>query len=372
MDWSKRLAERTRLVEFSGIRKFFELGAQLADPIDLSIGMPDYDAPAPVKDAAIAAIRAGHNRYTPTAGLPELRERIAAHIKRTSGLDLPVLVTSGLSGGLTLALLACVDPGDEVVFCDPYFVSYLQLVRMVGARPVTVSTYPDFAFDPARIESVLTPRTKALIINSPANPTGRIMSGDEIRAASDIARRHDLALISDEIYDGLCYDFPAESPQAYAPEHTIVLRGFGKTYGMTGWRMGYATGPAAILAEMTKFQQFTYVCAPSMAQHAVLAAMDCDVSQHRRDYRRKRDLACGLLAECFEFHRPGGGFYIFPRVPAGFRDAGAFCEAAVRHNVIVIPGNVFSDVNTHFRISYATTDERLQRGCEILCRLARR
>jgi len=370
MDWNRFLAERTTKVEFSGIRKFFEMAGRLENPCDLSIGLPDYDAPPEMKEAAIDAIRAGRNRYTPTAGLPELRRRIAADMVAETGVESTILVTSGVSGGLFLALLSALDPGDEVIFPDPYFVSYLQLVNMVGGVPVPVPAYEDFRFDPEAIEAAITPRTKVLMINSPGNPTGRVMPEAEIRAAAEIAARRNLLLISDEIYTGLCYDGPCASPLRFAPDHTVVLRGYGKTYGVTGWRMGYAAGPAQLLDEMTKFQQFTFVCAPSMAQVATLVGLDVDVSAHRRDYAAKRDLVCDLLASRFEFERPAGGFYVFPRVPDRYPDATRFCDAAAERSVLVIPGNIFSGRDSHFRISYATSDDQIRRGCELLCGLA--
>ena len=360
MDASRFLAERTGRVEFSGIRKSFELAGRLEDPCDLSIGLPDYDAPEPVKEAAIQAIRAGQNRYTPSAGVPALRERIGSELKEAYGRDLAVMITAGVSGGLTLALLATVDPGDEVVY----------LVNMVGGRPVPVSTYPDFRLDVESVEAAITPRTKVLLINSPGNPTGRVMSAEEVRAVAKLVRKHDLLLICDEIYDRLCYDGPNPCPLSDAPDHTLLLRGFGKTFGITGWRMGYATGPRAVIEEMIKFQQYTFVCPPSMAQAAMLVALDTDISHHRRAYAKKRDLTCGLLEDHFDFVRPSGGFYVFPRAPRRFANASAFVELVAEHQVLVIPGNIFSQQDTHFRISYATSDEMIRRGCGVLCRLS--
>lgn len=370
MQYDRLFSERAKRVEFSGIRKFFELAAKMKNPCDLSIGQPDYDAPEPVKRAAIDAIQNGHNRYTPSAGIPELRELIAAELRCEYAVDATVLITSGVSGALTLALLATVGPGDEVVFLDPYFVSYVHLVNMVGGKPVPVSSYPDFRFDTAKVEAAITPRTKVLMVNSPGNPTGRVMSQPEMLAAASLARKHNLLLISDEIYDRLCYDGPSPCPMPMAPENTLLLRGYGKTYGVTGWRMGYAAGPAAVIAEMMKFQQYTFVCAPSIAQYATIAALDVDVSGHGRAYAGKRDLVCELLSRKFEIVRPSGGFYVFPRVPASHRSASEFCEAAARHDVLVIPGGVFSRQDTHFRVSYATTDDMLRRGCDVLCRIA--
>ncbi len=371
MEPSKLLAERTRKVEFSGIRKFFDMASRIKDPCDLSIGLPDYDAPEPVKEAAIAAIRAGKNRYTPSSGMPELRTRLLEALKREAGIERSVLITSGVSGGLTLALLSLVDAGDEVLFLDPYFVSYLHLVNMVGGTPRPIPSYPDFAFRPEAIEAAITPRSKVLMINTPGNPTGRVMSPQEVEAAAAIAKKHNLLLIADEIYDRLCYDAPNPTPLSLAPDHVLVLRGFGKTYGMTGWRMGYAAGPAWLIEEMTKLHQYTFVCAPSMAQAATITAMETDVGEHRTAYAKKRDLVCELLSPTFSFERPSGGFYVFPEAPKSFENATAFCEAALKEGVIVIPGGIFSGRDTHFRISYATTDTMIRRGCDVLCGLAR-
>jgi len=371
VDANKLLADRTQKVQFSGIRKFFGMAARMKDPCDLSIGQPDYDAPEPVKRAAVEAISAGKNRYTLSAGMPELCQRITADLKAAYGRELSVMITAGVSGGLTLSLLAILNPGDEVVFLDPYFVSYLQLVNMFGAKPVPVSSYPDFRFNAKAVEAAITPRTKALLINTPGNPTGRVMTEDEVRAAAEIAKRHDLLLIADEIYDKLCYDGANPCPLTHAPENTLLLRGFGKTYGITGWRMGYAAGPEAIVGEMTKFQQYTFGCAPSFAQAATMTALDTDVSQFRRDYAKKRDLVCSLLSSCFEFERPSGGFYVFPKAPPRFANASEFAERTAEQGVLVIPGGIFSSRDTHFRISYATTDAMIRRGCEVLCRLAR-
>lgn len=370
MNYDALFAERVRRVEFSGIRKFFELASRMSNPCDLSIGQPDYDVPAAVKEAAVAAIHDGHNRYTPTAGLSALRERIAADVRRESGVDTSVVITAGVSGGLSLALLALVNPGDEVVFADPYFISYLQLVNMLGGKPVPVPCYPDFAFDAAKFDAAITPRTKALIINSPGNPTGRVMTEQEVAAAAALAKKRGIVLITDEIYEGLCYDRPNPSPLRLAGEHTLLLRGYGKTHGMTGWRLGYAAGPARLIEEMVKFQQFTFVCAPAPLQHATLAAIDADVSVHRREYAEKRDLVCRLLSRAFEFERPGGGFYVFPKAPARYPTGTQLAIAALEREVIVIPGQVFSGRDTHFRISYATTDAQLRRGCDALCGLA--
>ncbi len=372
MNLGERLSNRARSIEFSGIRKVYELAAKLKDPIDLSIGQPDHAVPHAVALAAMRAIESGQNRYTLTAGMPELRRKTQLAVNAELGWDANVMITSGVSGGLMVALLALLDPGDEIIFPDPYFVSYRQLVRMVNGVPVAVPSYPDFGFPAAAVEAAITPKTRAIMINSPGNPTGTVMSDADIRRAAEIAEKHDLALISDEIYCDLSLDGPSTSPARYAPQHTIVLRGFGKTYSVTGWRLGYLAASGSFVDEITKLQQYTYVCAPSMSQVAMLTALDVDVTDICAEYKRKRDLVCESLAGTFEFVRPGGGFYVFPRVPATFDCGAAFCNAAVERNVLIIPGNVFSDRDTHFRISFATTDAKLREGCKRLCELARR
>jgi aspartate/methionine/tyrosine aminotransferase len=364
------ISQRALGVDASGIRKVFDLAAKLKDPINLSIGLPDFDVPDDAKHAAIQAIEQGQNRYTQTQGIAPLRQRLREKLSAEIGRDVgEVLITSGVSGGLFLAILATVDPGDEVVFLDPYFVMYKHLLTLAGGKSVPVSSYPDFAFPADRVEQAITPRTKMLVLNSPSNPTGVVMSAQEVRQAVEIARRHDLLILSDEIYEPFLYDdtTPLPSPAALY-EKTIILRGFSKSHAMTGWRLGYAAGPDDVIAQMTKLQQYTYVCAPSPLQHAALAVIDAPMTDAVNAYRRKRDIAFEILSKQFEVTRPGGAFYIFPRAPYG-TTASDFCTRAIEKNVLIIPGNVFSDADTHFRISYATTDEKLAEGCEILCGL---
>ncbi len=365
------LSQRSRSVDASGIRKVFDLGAKIANPINLSIGQPDFDVPPSVRQAAVQAIESRQNGYTVTQGIAPLRERIATDLQAECGTPLPVLMTSGVSGGILLALMAALNPGDEVVLGDPYFVIYKHAVRLVGGVPVFVDTYPDFKFRAERYEAAITPRTKILVLATPSNPTGVLLADDELRQAAELAERHNILLLVDEIYNQLTYDGPCPCSMRHAPHRTLLLRGFGKSYGMTGWRLGYAAGPQFLIEEMTKLQQYTFVCAPSMVQHAGLAALDADISGHVDDYRRKRDLVARLLAGTFEFAKPGGGFYFFPRVPERFAGATAFVEQAIAQSVLIIPGSVFSERDTHFRLSYATSDENIERGCEILCRLAR-
>ena len=363
------LADRCGAVEVSGVRKVFELGKSLTDPVNLSIGQPHFDVPEPLKAAAKAAIDAGHNGYTVTQGIPELLAALRADIQaRFPGQDRDVIVTSGTSGGLLLALLATVNPGDEVVTADPYFVSYPNLVAVAGGRMVAVDTYPDFRLDLNRLADAITPRTKAVMLSTPSNPTGAVIDAATQKDLADLCRARGVLLISDEIYRAFHYDAPHVSPAAFDP-NVLVVEGFGKTYGMTGWRLGWAHGPKRLIQEMAKFQQFTFVCAPSIVQHAGVAALTYDASGIVADYRRKRDLLVAGLKDDYEFAVPGGAFYLFPKAPWG--TGTEFVTEAIKHNLLIIPGGVFSRRDTHFRISYAASDETLHRGIEILRTLAR-
>ena len=364
-------ADRVKRIDASGIRKVFDLAATMEDPINLSIGQPDYDVPGAIKEAGIQAIRAGFNRYTVTQGIPELHERIRQMLSKTRGFEPEaLLITSGTSGGLLLALLATVNPGDEVVFPDPYFVMYKHLVNLCDGTPVFLDTYPDFRLHREALEATITPRTKMIIVNSPCNPNGVVYTPDELRMVHEVVGDRDIIVLSDEIYESLCYADTFTSMASVHPS-TLLLGGFSKAYAMTGWRLGYAAGSQAIISQMTKLQQYTFVCAPAFAQKAGLVALDHDVSGHTADYRRKRDLIYrGLVDAGYDVVKPAGAFYIFPRVPWG--NDMEFVEEAIRNNLLIIPGSVFSEANTHFRIAYTAPDATIERGLDVLSRIARK
>ncbi|HLN28781.1 MAG TPA: aminotransferase class I/II-fold pyridoxal phosphate-dependent enzyme [Gemmataceae bacterium] len=362
------IAERMRHIESSGIRKVFELARSLKNPINLSIGQPDFDVPEPIKAAAHAAIDRGDNAYTVTQGIPELRGKILDDLrKKYAHENRELVITSGTSGGLLLAMCCIVNPGDEVVVFDPYFVIYPHLVTLAGGKTVHVDTYPDFAIDVDKVRAALSPRTKAIIVNSPANPTGIVYSKECLRDLAHLAQERDILLLSDEIYRVFCYDHPYHSPAEFN-ENVLVFDGFSKAYGMTGWRLGYAHGPRRVIEEMIKLQQFSYVCAPSIVQHAGVVAWDYDTSKFTSEYRKKRDRIVEGLKDRFELVKPQGAFYAFPRVPRG--TATEFVGKAIQNNLLVIPGNIFSCRDSHFRISYAADDQTIERGIEVLNRLA--
>ena len=387
-DPDRFITDRLRAIDASGIRRVFDLGAQLKDPINLSIGQPDFDVPDAVKDAAVAAIGKGLNRYTVTQGNRRLREAIVkqvseefpAHASMLADGSLGTLITSGVSGGLVLALMTCVAEGDQVLMPDPYFVMYKHLVTLTGATPVLVDTYPDFQMTAERIEPCIGPRAKMLLVNSPSNPTGVVATEQIFRDVVDLAERRGLLLLTDEIYDEFCYEKverPTGSGRMRCPSpavdtaNLLLLRGFSKTYAMTGWRLGYAVGPTPIIEQMTKLQQYSFVCAPSMAQAAGMTAMAQDMSAHVEAYRRKRDRVVERLKDVYELTAPGGAFYAFPRVPPHLGlSATEFVERAIQRNLLIIPGNVFSERDTHVRVSYACDDAMLERGLDVLLEIA--
>ena len=281
-----------------------------------------------------------------------------------------MLVTSGTSGALVLAMLAMVNPGDEVIVFDPYFVMYPALVGMVGGKCVMVDTYPDFRIDPARVAAAITPRTKLILLNSPANPTGVVASEADVRALAELAAKHNIALVSDEIYREFCYDAPLASPARWN-DQTIVVDGFSKTYGVTGWRLGFVHGPAAIIDKMTMLQQYTFVCAPHPLQWAA-----------RRGARRRHERARRRVSPAPRHgrRRPRRGRLrgrrnraarstCFPKCRTAAAPASEFVARAIANELLIIPGNIFSGRDTHFRISYAASEATIERGLAVLAKL---
>ncbi|MCC5829314.1 MAG: aminotransferase class I/II-fold pyridoxal phosphate-dependent enzyme [Phycisphaeraceae bacterium] len=382
-DADRFISQRARQIDASGIRRVFDLAASLKDPVNLSIGQPDFDVPQPILESAIEAMRRGMNRYTVTQGIEQLRHEIEASFtarfpdwkpasNEADADGFSTLITSGVSGGLVLALLATVGPGDEVIMPDPYFVMYKHLVTLAGATPVMVDTYPDFELTALRVESAITPRTKLVLFNSPSNPTGVVSPAETCRALARLCEDAGVLLVSDEIYSEFCY-LPEGLPSpASFGRNLLVLRGFSKTYGMTGWRLGYAVGPAPVLAQMTKLQQYTFVCAPSMVQFAGIEALKTDMGVQIDHYRAKRDRVVERLSGVYPLVPPAGAFYAFPKVPEALGlSATAFVERAIsEHKLLVIPGAVFSDRDTHLRLSYACDDAMLERGLDALLALA--
>ncbi len=361
------LAERTKPFLNSSFKRIFELSRQLKNPINLGVGQPHFDVPVPLQDAAAQAIHSGKNGYTLPIGNNELRNKIKNTLDQRHGKQGEVIITCGTLGALTLAIQAILNAGDEIIIFDPYFVAYPQLATLVGAQARFIPTYPDFQPDPDRVAAAITARTKAMILCSPGNPTGVIAQRERVEALAKLADQKGILLISDEIYGTFIYDEPFQSPARFG-ENVLVCSSFSKTHAMTGWRLGYAYGPGSMISVMSALQQGTFVCAPSMAQAAGVAAWDYPMESYVADYQRKRDWMLAHLDRRYEVVKPGGAFYLFPKTPWG--TGAEFAEAAVQEGLVVMPGMVFSQLDTHLRISYGVEDAEMERGVEVLNRMA--
>lgn len=367
--YEKWLACRMKSIEASGIRKIFELGRDMSNPVNLSIGQPHFPVPEPIKQAAKHAIDHDQNGYTVTQGITPLLQALQQRVHaRLPDPNRTVMVTSGTSGGLALALLTTVNPGDEVILFEPYFVAYPNLVTLAGGIPVVINTYEDhFQINIDKVRARITPKTKAILFSCPSNPTGVTLDVSVLKSLAELAQEKGLLLISDEIYQSFWYEGAFRSAAEFNTD-VLVVDGLGKSYSVTGWRLGYAHGPKPLIEEMTKLQQFTYVCAPAPFQLAAVEALKFDLSAIVADFKRKRDWICDALQDRYEFVKPGGAFYLFPKIPSGTIDE--FIQRAISNNLLIIPGNAFGHQATHFRVSFAATDETLERGIEILRKIA--
>lgn len=362
------IADRMHKIDASGIRKVFDLAANMKNPINLSIGQPHFDTPDVIKEAAKRAIDAGRNAYSQTQGILPLINKIQQSVEAEyHHADRKAFVTSGTSGALMLALECLVNPGDEVIAFDPWFVMYKHLTTLAGGTIKPISTYPDFRIDLNKVRDAITPRTKAILFNSPSNPTGTVATEEEVRGLAELAREKNICLISDEIYRAFCYDRPFVSPARFN-DQTLVIDGFSKSHSMTGWRVGWAHGPEFLIQQMAKLQQFTFVCAPHPFQWAGAEGWDLDITPYVADYKSKRDLMAAQLKDHYEIIGADGAFYMFIKAPWG--TATDFVKKAIENELLIIPGNVFSSEDTHFRLSYAAKDETLLRGAEVLRKIA--
>ncbi|MCS6776686.1 MAG: aminotransferase class I/II-fold pyridoxal phosphate-dependent enzyme [Chloroherpetonaceae bacterium] len=370
----------------SGIRRFFDIARQMENVISLGVGEPDFVTPWRIREAGIWALEHGYTTYTSNNGLLPLRERICARLQQRYGASYDpateCLITVGVSEGLDLALRVLLNPGDEVIVPEPCYVSYVPMVRFAGGVPVLIPTgsTDGFQIDPERVEAAVTPRTKALLLGSPSNPTGSVQPREVLQALVDLANRHDFYLISDEIYDRLTYlgEHICMASIPGARERTIVLNGFSKAYAMTGWRIGYACAPEPIATLMTRVHQYTMLCAPHIAQMAAIEALDHaegDVEHMVADYNRRRRLFVnGLNRIGLDCHEPAGAFYAFPSIRRTGLDSETFAERLLmEERVAVVPGNAFGASGEGFvRCSYATALPQLEEALERMGRFVTR
>lgn len=383
---SSKVAERVVSIPPSGIRRFFDIAATMQNVISLGIGEPDFTTPAHIIEAGIEALRRGETHYTSNAGIFELRQAIAENIARLYGVQYDpakeIFITVGVSEGLYLALTALLNPGEEVIVPEPCFVAYVPEVVLAGGVPVRIPTWVENNFEVTaeEIERAITPRTKALLIGYPNNPTGAVMSRERLMAIAQLAERYDLVVISDEIYDRLVYGVEhicfASLPGMR--ERTIVLQGMSKAYAMTGWRVGYAAGPAELIAPMLKIHQYTIMSAPTVAQIAALRALkhgEEDVQYMREMYdRRRRLIVAGLNnigLSCFE---PKGAFYAFPCIRTTGLSSMEFSERLLmEEKVAVVPGSAFGECGEGFvRCSYASSLENIEEALNRMARFVQR
>jgi len=381
------ISHRVQSVPPSGIRKYFDIAATMKDVISLGIGEPDFVTPAPILQAGIESLQRGETHYTSNAGLLQLRQAIARNLQRLYGVaydaEAELLITVGVSEALYLALTAILDPGDEVIVPQPCFVAYTAEVVFAGGVPVVIGTRVEdnFQVTAEQIERALTPRTKALLIGYPNNPTGAVMERPHLEQIAQLAEQHDLLVISDEIYDRLVYGGFQHVCFASLPgmrERTITLGGFSKSHAMTGWRLGYAAAPAELLAALRKIHQYTIMSAPTPSQFAGLEALHSGepyVAQMVAEYdRRRRLLVSGLNTlglDCFE---PKGAFYAFPSVARSGLDETTFADKLLdEEHVAVVPGSAFGESGAGFvRLSYATAYEKIEEALNRLERFMRR
>lgn len=363
-------AERTSRISLSGIR---EAAKMRRDAINLGLGEPDFDTPAHIKEAAKAALDEGFTGYTPNKGFPELINEIARYYEQYgvyAGQE-QILCTSGCSEALHLAFEALVNPGDEVIIPDPGFVAYSPLTRVAGGVPVSarVKAPDEFRLTPDTVAECVTHKTKALVINSPANPTGALQHYDEMRGFVELADDYDFHIISDEVYDKIVYERKHISPASISPDRVIVVNAVSKTYAMTGWRLGYAIAPAAIAEEMLKVHQYIQACAPSISQKAAYVALTGPQNSVRamvEEFRARRNIVVQSLKEITNCVKPAGAFYAFPRF-ATQRTSLDLARRLAQAGVIIVPGSAFGRFGEgHLRISYAASRENLERALTII------
>jgi aminotransferase len=385
-DPSRFVARRIQAVPASGIRKFFDLLSTIEDVISLGIGEPDYVTPTPIRMAAINSIERGDTHYTSNYGLPELRERLSDHLFRLYGVRYDprteIVITSGSSEALDIALRALVDPGDEVLCADPSYVAYLPVTVMAGGcfRPVPTYAANDFRLSPADLEAAITPRSRVLLLGYPSNPTGAVLGREDMVALGEVAKKHDLAVVSDELYDRLTYDGEHTCFASLAGqfERTVLIGGFSKAYAMTGWRLGWVCAPAPLAEALMKVHQYVMMSAPTAAQYAGVAALDYGesfVAEMKAEYdRRRRLIVDGLRAIGLPTFEPRGAFYAFPDITVTGLDSVTFSEKLLQEErVAVVPGNAFGRAGEGYvRCCYASSYEQIERALERMGRFVMR
>lgn len=371
---SKYVSKLVNELKPSGIRRFFDLAAGMEGVISLGVGEPDFVTPWHVRESAINSLEQGYTSYTPNAGLLELRQEIAYYMKNQFNVEYSpkeeIIVTVGASSAIDIAMRTILDPGDEVIVVEPCFVAYVPMVELAGGVAVQVqaSKENDFKIQPDQLEAVITDKTKAIMLCSPNNPTGTMLSKHELEEIANLAKKYDLLIIADEIYAELAYDEEYTSMAAIEgmKARTILVSGFSKGFAMTGWRLGFVCSPPEISNAMLKVHQYALMCASTMAQYAAIEALKNgrpEVDEMIKSYRRRRNYIVQSFNEIgLECHNPGGAFYAFPSIKSTGLSSQEFAEQLLlKEGVVVVPGDVFGESGEgHIRCSYATSLEQLQ------------
>jgi aminotransferase len=370
-----RIADHVRTIPRSGIRDFFEIVQSMKEVISLGIGEPDFVTPWHIREAAIYSLEKGRTGYTSNLGAPRLRRAIATYVENHFSVGYnphdEIIVTVGVSEAIDLALRALLNPGDEVLYHEPCYVSYSPSILLAGGVPVAAATRAEdeFTLRAADLEKVITPKTRVLMLNFPTNPTGAVMPQEELKKIAALAVKHDLVVLSDEIYSELTYDEVPHHSIAALPgmkERTVFLHGFSKAFAMTGWRIGYACGPADIIEAMMKIHQYSILCAPVMAQEAALEALERgqrSMERMREEYRLRRNLIVTSLTEAgIPCHLPKGAFYVFPDIRATGMTSKEFALKLLEEKkVAVVPGTAFGPSGEGYvRCSYATALDQIK------------
>ena len=368
MDYDKILSRRAVAIKPSGIRRFFDIAAEMDDVISLGVGEPDFKTPWNIRRAGIESLERGHTWYTANSGLMQLREAACGYLKRRFTLEYDpkkeLLITVGGSEAIDIAIRALVEPGDEVLVVEPSFVCYTPITELTGGVPVPIATRAGDAFrlTPEQLKAAITPRTKLLILPFPNNPTGAVMRRAHLEAIAGVLRGTGIMVLSDEIYAELTYGDERHISFAEIDgmkERTILVQGFSKSYAMTGWRLGYAAGPAPVIKQMTKILQFSIMCAPTTSQYAAVEALrngDADIEEMRGQYdMRRRLLVDGLNRMGLDCFSPEGAFYVFPSIRSTGLSSSEFCMRLLEaERVAVVPGDAFGESGEGFvRISYS-------------------
>lgn len=361
------ISKRVKSFESKEVRRIFEVASRINNPIDLSIGEPNFDIPDEIKNEAIRHIQKGFNKYTHSSGLEELRDELVKKIKSKNNIKLDnnqISLTPGISGGLLVTSLTIFDRDDEVIILDPYFPTFPELVKLSEAKPVYVSTYPSFSLPLEKIEKALTKNTKAIVINSPNNPTGVVYPESDLRSLVNIAKKQDLIIISDEIYEDYVYEGKHFSVGSIY-ENTVSLWGFSKTYGMTGWRLGYLTGPEIFMEKVHDLVKYLFFSPSSIPQKAAIKALKIGPPREiLSSFKSKRNFVMENLSNKYKIMGAQGSYYMFFEVPRG--DADKYLEQIMKKKLFVFPGKIFSQRNTHIRISFSADLKILKRAISIM------